>query len=229
MIQIGAYTFPADQAQATVGREEALSRVRKSIRIDAILGPFDSIPAAQSEIDDLEGQLALLDQGLADVRIHADRFYLAHRKEYERSLEERTLTASVHMVLLTDDAFERGGQIETHLLNIADGVTEIIITQDGNIDALPVLTVHALDVIVNPALSDGQRTWTYTGTLSPGDVLVADSDRRTAIRNGTANVLNQVAGDFIRLSPGVTRITWSEAASSSHQATLIIQYRSLWD
>lgn len=229
MIQIGAYTFPDGQAQATVCREEALSRVRKSIRIDAILGPFDSINEALAMLDDLEGQLALLDIGLADVRIQADRFHMAHRKEYERAVDERTLTASVHIVLLTEDAFERGVQIESHHLNIADGETEIIISQAGNIDALPVLTVQAQGVIINPTVTDGQRTWTYMGTLSPGDALVVDSDQRTAILNGTVNVLNRAAGDFIRLYPDATRISWSEDVASSQQATLTIQYRSLWD
>ncbi len=229
MIQIGDYIFPANQAQALVRREEVHSLVRKSIRIDTLLGPFDSIDEAQNEIENLEGELARADAGLADVRIQEGRYYRARRSEYTRTLDERTLTAAIHMTLLTDDPFERSVNEHSIPWTITASGAQITIPNAGNVDAPPLITLTASSYLINPTLSDGVRNWTYLALLNAGDFLVIDSDRKTALLNGTVNILHTVDGEFIQLPPGNTVLIYTDYPYSSHQAIINIQYQDCWD
>lgn len=229
MIQIGDYTFPSGQAQALIRREEVHARIRKSIRIDALLGPFNSLDEARSDVEDLEGELAKIDTGLADVRIQDGRYYLARRREYSRTLDERTITAAIHLTVLTEDPFERSVTIHNLPWNIAGSGAQMTLVQTGNVPAPPVMALIAMNTLINPSLSDGYRNWTFVGSLNAGEYLVIDSDHKTVLRNGIENNLHCVSGDFVQLVPGNTLLTYTDHPNSTHQSYINIQYQDRWD
>lgn len=87
-----------------------------------------------------------------------------------------------------------------------EGVGGVVVVDNNGIDySYPKWVVSG--PAVNPTLENlttGQ-TLTYTGTVTASQVLTIDMMNQTANLNGV-NVVNNVAGDWVRLAPGQNRL-----------------------
>lgn len=228
-MKIGSYEFEPGQHAVKIMRQVVYARVRKVIRVDAVLAHHHTLAEARADVEALEGQLALLDRGDAALELVPGRYYDAARRDYSRHLNEDTFTTAVHLELLTADAFERGTVLQSANLTISDSGDGIPVSQAGNTVSRPRLTLSATGVLVGPSLSDGANRIRYEGTLAAGDVLVIDAEPQSAVLNGAANALPAMTGDFPLLGPGATTITYEDEAASTHQAHLLVEYRDTWD
>lgn len=63
---------------------------------------------------------------------------------------------------------------------------------------------------VNPELSDftTNTTFYYSGSVASGQTLVIDMNNKTALLNGTS-VINNVSGEWVNLTPGNNRISYT--------------------
>lgn len=229
MVRIGLYNFPEAALAVRVTREEILSRVRKTVRLDALLGPFASMDDLLAERANLEGELARLDSGDAHLHLVFGRYHAASRREHQWAIDAQALTLAAHLQLITADPFERS--IDTHEVEVdlaATGGT-LTIPHAGNIPSRPALVLTAAATVLRPALTDGARTLTWDGLLAPGDVLAIDADRQTAWRNGTENVLLDIAGDFPRIAPGGSTLSCTASGASPPNAALRVTWRDWWD
>lgn len=75
--------------------------------------------------------------------------------------------------------------------------------------------------IANPTievLTTG-TTLTYEGTIAEGQTLAVDSNKMTALLNGT-NVLGSISGDWLRLAPGDNRLVFTATQTEVNSSTL---------
>lgn len=229
MVRIGLYTFPEAALAVRVTREEILSRVRKTVRLDALLGPFASMEDLLAERATLEGELARLDSGDAHLHLVPGRYHAASRREHQWAIDAHALTFAAHLLLITEDPFERSTdthEIEADLASIGGAVT---ISHAGNIPSRPALVLTAAATVQRPVITDGARTLVWDGLLAPGDVLALDADRLTAWRNGTENVLLAISGDFPRIAPGGSTLSCAAQGAGPPHAALRVTWRDWWD
>jgi len=228
MVTLGSFTFPEKRTFVQVRTRNVLSRVRKEINLYTLLIRYSELEQLEADLEALEGQLEKFDRREATLSLHEGRYYTGWRRDFQRFVESRHRAASVHLLILTDDRFERS--IEEHQENVtltASGQS-VVVSQSGNGLAFAKFLLSATGSLVQPQISDGPRSLVFQETLEAGDTLEIDSDRRTAVRNGTESVLSLMSGDFPLLSPGETTLTYTDCAGSSHSGTLQITYRDLW-
>ena len=80
--------------------------------------------------------------------------------------------------------------------------------------ALPVWTVKG--PVANPCLKNATtgETLTYNNTLAANDTLVVDMSERTAILNGTTNVIEDMVGGWVELTAGDNIISYTNDSQS---------------
>lgn len=100
-------------------------------------------------------------------------------------------------------------------LDQGEDTTEIL-ANDGNGYAYPVMTVYGS--MENPTITnnatDEQMNIAYT--LGASDYIVIDCYNRTAMLNGSTNVVDKITGDWLRLKAGNNEIRLSTATSDAN-------------
>jgi hypothetical protein len=228
MASVGSFTFPARNTAVDVQTRFVEGRTRKVIRVDTILLGSGTLNEFLSQVASLEGEIDKFDRGEAALSITAGRYSTGRRMSLQRTLDEVSRFAAFEIRFLTNDRFERSTTLhETSRTLTASGDTLEII-QEGNAESRPLVIIFATGNLVKPAISDGQRTLTLDETLPPWSELTIDCENRTAVIDGTENVLNKTAGVFPLLSPGTTTLTYTDDPSSSHSGSLTVKYRDTW-
>ncbi len=228
MTSVGDFTFPERRTVVTVRTREVLSRVRREIEIVSLFCSYASLSQLESDLEMLEGELERFDRREAGLSLHPGRYLMGWRRDWQKLIEPQARAASIRLLALTDDRFERS--IEEHVLNVsvAQQSQATPVSHAGNGWAFPQCSIAATGTLINPSFSDGSRTLTCNVQLSPGETLQIDSDRRSVLKNGTANVLSQTLGEFPLLEPGGGELVYADDAASSHLGSLEIRYRDLW-
>ncbi len=227
-VQVGEYTFPAERTFVNTATREVLSRVRKDVEIISLLTHPHCGEALQAEVETLEREFEKLDRREAHLSLHEGRYYSGWRRDLQIKVRKENRVASVRAHVLTDDRFERSIEEHVQQVNILQDEVSFDVEQAGNGLAFPSFLITAVGTVVNPQISDGTRTILYEGSFGAGQTLYLDSESRTAVKNGSENVLAAVSGEFPRLSPGVTTLTYRDGPVSAHDAQLEVWYRDLW-
>lgn len=138
-------------------------------------------------------------------------------KEHFTSRESKTST----LTLLSLGGMAIPMPIPMSMANAPTGEATQI-TNSGNATAYPTITIYGGFAngfsIVN---STNGMQFDYNDDLGAGESLVIDFYNRTAILNGVSNVLSQVSGDWITLSPGTNSVYISGGANDTGYATVI--------
>jgi len=228
MITLGGFTFPDRRTHVRVRTREVLSRVRKEIEVFSLLVHYESLEALEADLEALEGELEKFDRAETQLSIHPGRYFMGRRRDLRRFVEPAHLAATVHLLVLTEDRFERSTEEHQETLAFTESGQSIVLSQAGNGLAFAKYRLTAGGNLVEPRISDGTRSLVFEDSLSAGETLELDGDAHTAVRNDTENVLPLLSGEFPLLSPRETTITYSDDVSSSHTGTLRIDYRDLW-
>ncbi|MBE7560546.1 phage tail family protein [bacterium] len=227
MVTLGDYAFAHDTTRVLSDLRFVEDRLRRQVEIVGLLSGFSTRAAFESELAALDAAVEAFSNGSAALSLTAGRALSGSVLRYRKTLDELQRSVAFRLILLSEDRFERSVALHEEPLTITASGDYLVLENAGTADSLPTLTLTADGSLVDPSLSDGTRALTYHGTLSAGDVLVVDCDAHTATVNGE-NALSGVSGDWPRLSPGETTLTYSDDAAGSHDATLVVAYRDFW-
>lgn len=228
MVTLGGFVFPEQRTFVRVRTREVLSRVRKEIEIYSLLIHYASLEGLRGDLEALEGELEKLDRGEVSLSIHEGRYFMGRRRDLQRFVEPRHLAATIHLLVLTEDRFERSVEEHQETLALSESGQAMVVSQAGSGLAFARFLLTAGGTLVKPRISDGTRSVVFEASLESGETLELDGDARTAKRNSSENVLHLVSGEFPLLSPGDTTITYTDDEASSHTGTLEVRYRDLW-
>jgi hypothetical protein len=223
---LGSVSF--DEASTTVREklEEVGGRNERRITLSGLVLNESTPAAIEARLDAILDAASLEDySGVLSLR--AGRRLLVRRDAFKRELRPEELVGAFTLELAARDPFEESG-VETSVSWTigASGATRVV-TPGGTTDAMPVITLVAGGTLIDPALSDGVRTMKYAGSVASGQSLVFDA-RSCVVTLAGADVTPYTTGEFPRLSPEGTTLTYTDAAGSAHSATATIVYRSRW-
>ena len=228
MATVGDFTFPQERTSLDIQTRIVDGQTRKVVRIDTIILGFGSNAQFLANVELLEGEIELFDQGEVSLSATQGRYYEGRRLRLERTIDEKSRFAAFEIELLTHDRYERSQTLHQENLTITASGDYLDVDQEGNTHSPPQLQLTATGNLVKPVLSDGERSLYYWDTLQAGNNLVIDCDLRTAKLNGSTNVLGKIAGSFPLLVPGESSITYTDDPSSTHNGTLLAKYRDRW-
>lgn len=225
-ITLGSVTF--DEADTTVREklEEVGGRNERRITISGlVLG--DSTPAAiETRLDAILDEASLEDYtGVLSLR--AGRRLLVRRDAFKRELRLEELVGAFTLELSAREPFEESSAETTVNWTIAASGATLSMMPSGTMDARPIITLTATGTLVNPTLNDGTRTMAFSGTVPDGQALVFDAPAGK-VRLAGADVTPYTTGEFPRLTPEGTTLTYTDSAGSSHTASATVRYRSRW-
>jgi len=225
-ITLGSVTF--DELNTTVREklEEVGGRNERRITLTGLL-------LGESTVADIEARLdAMLDAASLEdysgvLSLRAGRRLLVRRDAFKRELRPEELVGAFTLDLSARDPFEES--IAETLLNwiIAASGATLNAAALGTMDAKPVITLTATGTLIDPAVSDGTRTIAFSGTVPNGQSLVLDAPAGKVTLAG-ADVTPYTTGDFPRIAPEGTTLTFTDATGSSHTATATVRFRSRW-
>lgn len=225
-VTLGAIIFDPDSTAVRETHDEVGGRRERVIEISGIVAGVPDETAIHDTLDAILNAASVDDYG-AELSVRPGRRMFVRRSEFVRNVAARALTGAFVLKLAARDPFEESTALHSVAWPITASGATLELTTAGNAPARPVIRLTATDTIVNPAFSDGTRILSYSGTLSAGDELVFDGASASATLNG-GDVLPYVSGEFPELSPGGTTLTYSDDATSTHNASVTVEYRDRW-
>lgn len=189
------------------GSVEAASRAAVTEKLDAIL-------AAASAAD-----------YSAALSVRPGRVLHVRRIAFTREPAPDSPQAAFTLRLESEGPFEYAESVTEKAWPIADSGAVLVIEPDGNAPAPVAVKLVAESELVKPAIGDGERVMEYLGAVGVGAVIVFDGVEGNVTLNGE-DVTPYSAGDFPRLEPGNTTLTFT--AESGGMASGGITYRDRW-
>ncbi|MCP4639279.1 MAG: hypothetical protein GY851_02530, partial [bacterium] len=108
----------------------------------------------------------------------------------------------------------------------ASGATKNVSTA-GNASARPKISLTANGDLINPAIGDGERGIAFSGTVESGAVLEFDGDAQQVLLDGV-DMTPYSQGEFPRVAPDGTTLTYTDDDASSHSASATVTFRDRW-
>lgn len=225
-ITLGSVTF--DEANTTVREklEEVGGRNERRITLSGLV-------LGESTVADIEARLdAILDAASLEdytgvLSLRAGRRLQVRRDAFKRELRPEELVGAFTLELSARDSFEESIATTTVNWTIAASGATLNVTPLGTTDAQPIIALTAVGTLIDPTLSDGLRAMAYSGTVANGESLVFDASARKVSLAG-ADVTPYTTGEFPRLAPEGTTLTFTDAVGSSHAASATVQFRNRW-
>ena len=149
------------------------------------------------------------------------------RQTFTRSVEPSTLVGAFTLVLAARDPFEEAEEETTLPWAVTSSGETLPVVSGGTAPSPLRISVTATDSLVDPYISDGARTVAFMGTVEMGETLVFDGILRTATLDGE-DVTPYTEGQFPEAAPEGATLTYTDAAESTHQATIAIAFRDRW-
>lgn len=225
-VTLGSVTF--DPAATTVRErhEEVGGRRERVVEIAGVIAGQSSEGAIHDALDAILNEASSEEYSVA-LSLRAGRRMYVRRAEFVRNVSAEALTGTFELTLSARDPFEESTALHIVAWPITASGAELELTTNGNAIAHLVVALTAVDTIVNPSFTDGERTIAYNGTLSAGDVLRFDGGAGIATLNGV-DVLPYVTGVFPELDSQGATLTYTDDAASSHAANVTVEYRDRW-
>ncbi len=226
-ITLGNVTFDEARTKATETFEEVGGGDARIIELSGLITGENSVPNIEAKLDEIIDAASSEDYS-AELSLRPGRRLNVRRKEFKREVLREQLVGSFGLLLESNGPFEESTSLtqEAEWTVTSSGATKNV-TAGGNVYSLPNLSVTADGTLVYPSISDGTHTITYSGTLALNDVLVFDSESRTATLNGT-DVTPYTTGLFPRILPSGTTLTYTDDAASSHLCRINVSHRDRW-
>lgn len=224
-ITLGTHTFDPATTAIREDHQERAGQDARSIRITGLLANYPDLTTLEAALDTILA--AASDTDTTPLSLRPNRQLLVRREKFLREIQRDARSARFELILRADDPFEEA----TTPLNwpwtiAASGATRNIISS-GNAHSPTLITLQATGTLINPTLSDGDRTITYNGTLAPGSIIELDGPRRQA-RIAEVDVTPYCTGEFPRAAPGTSTFTYTDAPTSAHTAQATLSFHERW-
>lgn len=198
----------------------------RDITVEVELIDYETTSAYRTALDALK--LAAYKQ---DQKLYLDDDRYINIKNLKKISEEfydgfYRVRATVKLTFYCPDPFFYADTATTQEVTITESPQTFTVTNGGNIDTPPVITIEPTKT--NSVLSlvnttDNSRTFSYSdASFGDGDSLVINSTDGTVKRDGT-NVLNNVGGTFLQLLAGDNSITYTGPLG-----TITFNYTQRW-
>ena len=225
-VTLGSLAF--DGAHTTVREflEEVGGGDARAIEIRGLI-------VGESAAADIEARLdAILEaasDGISEVTLclREGRELQVCRKKFERNVSGESLVGSFVLELEARDPYEVASSETSSPWTIAESGATKLVTAGGGVFSRPRITLAASGTVVEPSFGDGSRTIGFSGTVADGVALVFDAVPGMVSLAGE-DVTAYSFGEFPRLAPGGTTLTYTDGASSSHAAAVTVAFRDRW-
>jgi hypothetical protein len=223
---LGSIAFDAAHTTVREKYEEVGGRNERTVEISGAIVGESSVAAVEAKLDSILAA-ASTDDYTAELSIRSGRRLFVKRSAFAREVSSAALAGSFVLSLGAREPYEESTTLTSVNWSIsASGATKAF-TSGGNVSAPPTIRLTATGSVVEPAFSDGTRTIVYSGTVANGSVLVFDAGAGKVTLDNE-DVTPYAAGLFPRLAPGQTTLTYTDAASSSHTASVTVEYQDRW-
>jgi len=225
-ITLEGITFDERHTTVKDRYEELGGRQVRCVTVSGLIVGASDVAAIEAALDAIL-DAASVDDFSAALSVRAGRQLWVQRNAFTREIAAEKLVGSFELELDTRAPYEESISGTTVVWNIAASGDQIVIASGGNAPTDAVVTLTAVGDIINPTFSDGQRTITYSGIVSDGQVLKFDGANRQVLLDN-ADVTPYTDGLFPQLIPEGSTLTYSDDATSSHSANVTVAYNSRW-
>ena len=225
MVTLGTYEFDDRHTSVTDTVDEVAGRTERTFVVSGLI-------VGKTTADDIESELDSIADAASENRwitfsIQSGREIIVERTEMSRRVDAAERVGSFTLRLAAADPFERSSTVTEIVWSVTSSGDTKQVDTDGNVHSEPRIEMGASGDVVNPTFSDGERTIQYPGTVADGETLAIDGPARTVTLEND-DVLPYTTGEFPRVSPEDTTLTYTDDASSSHTASVTVSYRDRW-
>lgn len=225
-ITLGVITFDASTTAGRERIEEIGGRDAREIVVSGLIDDEDSLDGVESRLDAIV-QAASEENFSAELSLRTGRVLFVRRKAVVREVLREKCAGSFALTLEARDPFEWAAA-ETVLAWTIDADPEAIAVDTlGTAEALPVVRLALATPVVNPTVGDGTRSLTYEGAVAAGQILFFDSEAASAKLDGE-DVTPYTAGEFPRIAPGGSTLTYTDGSAGSPVIAAEIRFRNRW-
>lgn len=225
-VTLGPVTFDAANTAVKEKLEEVGGRNERRITVSGLITGLNTAAAIESRLDEILDAASLADYS-AELILRPGRRLWVRREAFRREVRAEELAGAFTLDLAARDAFEESTDVTVlNWVITASGAT-LNAASAGTLFARPVIALTASGNLMDPAVSDGERTIAFSGTVGDGQVLMFDAAARIVMLEGD-DVTPYTTGDFPRVPPEGATLTYTDHASSSHTATATVAFRDRW-
>lgn len=225
MISAGGYVFDAG---TTTVREHYESVGGKETRLITITGLIRGAADREALDAALDGIMAAVSrEAPVYVSVRHGRRMRARREAFTREVHARHVTGQFSVALRAETPWEEAEAAANQVWSIGQSGAALAVVAGGNIETRPVISLTASGDIVAPAVGDGARTLRYGGFVESGASLVVDSEAGRVWLDGD-DITPYTEGEFPRLQPGGTTLTYTDDPASSHLLAGTVAWRDRW-
>jgi hypothetical protein len=224
-IVLESYAFKPGTTSAKERYEEVGGRNERRITIEGLISK-STTTAIETELDTIL-KLASSEDATAVLSIRPGRRLLVRRNKFVRDMSHERLAGAFELELVAPNPNEES-EMETEVeWEISASGAALPLTSAGTANSELVIAVQAIGDLVNPAFSDGIRTLEFEGVVPAGSWLVINGHAQMVSRDAEL-VTPYTRGLFPLLTPPSALLTYTDHASSSHNAVATITYRDRW-
>ncbi|HOD51034.1 MAG TPA: hypothetical protein PK166_03620 [Candidatus Hydrogenedentes bacterium] len=206
--------------------EEVGGRDARTIEIAGLIPDERSVAAIETRLDALLEAASAADYS-AELSIRAGRRLMVRRTAFRRAVQRASLTGSFTLRLEARTPFEEAMNVTEIPWAIMETPSTRVVASTGTAFAQPVIRLRAGGTLVQPAVSDGKRRIEYDGVVGEGSVLLFDAVHARVLLEDE-DVTPYALGEFPRIGPGETTLTFTDEPAGAHRAEAAVAYRDRW-
>ena len=161
------------------------------------------------------------------LSLRPGRTMLVRRESFRREVRPDALTGAFTLELASRDPFEEADAVSSLLWPISASGATLAAASAGNLETPATITLVAGGELLDPAISDGERTIAYSGIIGVGDMLIFDGTVGHVTLNFN-DVTPYTSGQFPRVSPEGTTLTFTDDVESTHAAAATVLFQDRW-
>ena len=225
-VTLGNVTF--DEAHTTVREklEEVGGRNERRITVSGMIADQNTVAGIEAQLDAIL-DAASVEDFLAELSLRSGRRFLVRRNAFVREIQGESLVGSFTLELAAQNPFEESTGTTTENWSISASGQTLVVSSAGNVYARPKITFIPTGTVINPTFSDGTRIFAFSGTVQNGEKFIVDPEANVVTLQGI-DVTPYTTGDFPRIAPEGTTLTYTDDPSSSHTALAILTFRDRW-
>jgi len=216
----GLLTSVREQHQEVGGRDARM------VEFAGLLHRETSVAALEARLDAVLHAASAVDYSAA-LSIRPGRRLMVRRAAFRREIQRDSLAGAFTLKLEARDPFEEAEAITEAEWPIAASPAVLAVASGGTAFALPRIRLTAAGTLIRPAVSDGERCLEYDGIVLEGSVLEVDAVRAQVTLDGE-DVTPCTRGEFPRIQPAETILTYTDEPGSAHQALAAVAFRDRW-
>lgn len=226
VITLGTVTLETEWTTFRERIEEIGGRDAREIVVTGLVTELESVDAIEARLDAIVDAASQTDYS-AELAVRPGRVLFVRRKAYAREVQREELLGAFALTLEARDPYEWSAAETVVAWTIDADPHALAVSTPGTVEALPVIDLVPQADVSAPAVGDGTRTLTYSGVIAAGQTLIFDSERSRAFLDGE-DVTPYTTGEFPRIDPGGTTLTFTDGSASAPAVDAEVRFRDRW-